>query len=141
MTTKSEPGTFDAYSKAETDEPFFTLLARDPVAPPLIEAWAYLRSGQLQAAEIAFKQAVDAATHIEPQPPGVVVGIDVVPVAVREVAAAADLARADGPARVREHLVGGAPVEHPRRDGADADGERAVRAAGAVLRERRGSSR
>jgi hypothetical protein len=70
MTTKSEPGTFDAYSKAETDEPFFTLLARDPVAPPLIEAWAYLRSGQLQAAEIAFRQAVDAATHIEPQPPG-----------------------------------------------------------------------
>jgi hypothetical protein len=70
MTSKTEPSQFDAYQKAEGDEPFFTLLARDPVAPSLIEAWAYLRSGQLQAAEIAFKAAYDAATHITPQLPG-----------------------------------------------------------------------
>jgi hypothetical protein len=70
MSTKSDPGQFDAYNKAGADEPFFTLLARDPVAPPLIEAWAYLRSGQIGAAEIAFRQAMDAATHIEPQMPG-----------------------------------------------------------------------
>jgi hypothetical protein len=63
MSSKIEPSQFDAYSKAETDEPFFTLLARDPIAPSLVEAWAYLRSGQIGAAEIAFKQAVDAATH------------------------------------------------------------------------------
>ncbi|CAN1559472.1 PIN_EXO1 domain containing protein [Caulobacteraceae bacterium] len=70
MSSKIEPSQFDAYSKAETDEPFFTLLARDPIAPALVEAWAYLRSGQIGAAEIAFKQAVDAATHIDPQMPG-----------------------------------------------------------------------
>ena len=54
MSSKSEPSQFDAYSKAETDEPSFTLLGRDPIAPSLIEAWAYLRSGQIGAAEIAF---------------------------------------------------------------------------------------
>jgi hypothetical protein len=70
MSSKIEPSQFDAYSKAETDEPFFTLLARDPIAPSLVEAWAYLRSGQIGAAEIAFKQAADAATHIDPQMPG-----------------------------------------------------------------------
>jgi hypothetical protein len=70
MTSKSAPGQYDAYEKAEGDEPLFTLLARDPVAPPLIEAWAYLRSGQLGAAEIAFRKAIDSATTIDPQPPG-----------------------------------------------------------------------
>jgi hypothetical protein len=70
MTSKTDPSLFDAYQKAAEDEPFFTLLARDPIAPALIEAWAYLRSGQLQAAEIAFKAAYDAATHITPQLPG-----------------------------------------------------------------------
>ena len=70
MSSKIEPSQFDAYAKAETDEPFFTLLARDPIAPSLIEAWGYLRSGQIGAAEIAFKQAIDAGTHIDPQMPG-----------------------------------------------------------------------
>jgi hypothetical protein len=70
MSTKEDPSEFDAYSKAEVDEPSFTLLARDPIAPSLIEAWAYLRSGQIGAAEIAFKQAADAASHIHPQMPG-----------------------------------------------------------------------
>ena len=70
MNNKLEPSEFDAYQKAQRDEPFFTLLARDPMSPSLIEAWAYLRSGQIGAAEIAFKQAIDAATHIEPQMPG-----------------------------------------------------------------------
>ena len=70
MSSKTDPSQLDAYSKAETDEPFFTLLGRDPMAPALIEAWAYLRSGQIGAAEIAFKQAVDAGMHIDPQLPG-----------------------------------------------------------------------
>ncbi len=70
MNSKSEPGQFDAYQKAESDEPFFTLLARDPMMPSLVEAWAYLRSGQTGAAEIAFKQALDASTFIDPQMPG-----------------------------------------------------------------------
>ena len=33
MATKTKPGAFDCYSKAEPDEPVFTLLARDPSAP------------------------------------------------------------------------------------------------------------
>lgn len=70
MSNKMEPSQFDAYQKAETDEPFFTLLARDPIAPSLIEAWAYLRSGQIGAAEIAFKAALDASSCIDPQMPG-----------------------------------------------------------------------
>ena len=70
MNNKNEPSQFDAYSKAEADEPVFTLLARDPMSPALIEAWAYLRSGQIGAAEIAFKQAVDAASAFDPQMPG-----------------------------------------------------------------------
>lgn len=70
MNNKLEPSEFDAYQKAQSDEPFFTLLARDPMAPSLIEAWAYLRSGQIGAAEIAFKQAIDAATYIDSQMPG-----------------------------------------------------------------------
>lgn len=61
---------FDAHAKAEADEPSFTLLARDPMSPSLIEAWAYLRSGQIGAAEIAFNQAIDAASHVSPQMPG-----------------------------------------------------------------------
>jgi hypothetical protein len=70
MSSKDEPSQFDAYSKAEAGEPVFTLLGRDPMAPALIEAWAYLRSGQIGAAEIAFRQAVDAATHVQAQMPG-----------------------------------------------------------------------
>jgi hypothetical protein len=70
MSTKDDPSQFDAYAKAEADEPVFTLLGRDPMAPSLIEAWAYLRSGQIGAAEIAFRQAMDAATHVQPQMPG-----------------------------------------------------------------------
>jgi hypothetical protein len=31
MGTKSNPGPFDCYAKAEPDEPMFVLLARDPL--------------------------------------------------------------------------------------------------------------
>ncbi len=43
MGTKARPGAFDAYHKAEADEPLFVLLARDRHAPMLIGAWADLR--------------------------------------------------------------------------------------------------
>ncbi len=42
MGTKNQPGTFDCYSKAEPDEPLFTLLARDPLAPQLVRLWSDL---------------------------------------------------------------------------------------------------
>ncbi len=40
MGTKNNPGAFDAYEKAEPDEPMFTLLARDPLAPDIVRQWA-----------------------------------------------------------------------------------------------------
>lgn len=43
MGTKQNPGEFDCYAKAEDDEPMFILLARDPLAPILVDLWAELR--------------------------------------------------------------------------------------------------
>lgn len=43
MGTKNSPGQFDCYAKAEPDEPMFILLARDPLAPILVQLWADLR--------------------------------------------------------------------------------------------------
>lgn len=45
MSTKANPGKFDCYAAAEDDEPMFVLLARDPLAPILVELWASLRAG------------------------------------------------------------------------------------------------
>lgn len=39
MGSKLEPGAFDAWEKAGEDEPLFVLLARDPLAPAVVEAW------------------------------------------------------------------------------------------------------
>jgi hypothetical protein len=49
MGTKRQPGAFDAWEKAEEDEPMFVLLARDPLAPAVIEAWATLREAEIEA--------------------------------------------------------------------------------------------
>ncbi len=43
MGTKNNPDRYDAYEKAEPDEPMFVLLARDPHAPVLVRLWADLR--------------------------------------------------------------------------------------------------
>lgn len=40
MATKHTDGCFQ---KAEDDEPLFTLLARDPLAPGLVREWAHQR--------------------------------------------------------------------------------------------------
>lgn len=37
--TKEVPGVFDALEKAKPDEPIFTLLARDELAPKLVQSW------------------------------------------------------------------------------------------------------
>jgi hypothetical protein len=42
MGTKAAPGKYDCYEKAAKDEPMFTLLARDPIAPILVDLWAQL---------------------------------------------------------------------------------------------------
>lgn len=41
--TKARPGEFDALEKARPDELLFTLLERDPCAPPTIHHWCDLR--------------------------------------------------------------------------------------------------
>lgn len=43
MGTKNNPGEFDCYDAAEPDEPMFVLLARDPLAPLLVQLWANMR--------------------------------------------------------------------------------------------------
>lgn len=42
MGTKSNPGKWDCYAKAKPDEPLFVLMARDPLAPILVDLWAQL---------------------------------------------------------------------------------------------------
>lgn len=44
MGTKSNPGAYDCYARAEDNEPMFVLLARDPGAPVLVRLWAELRA-------------------------------------------------------------------------------------------------
>lgn len=43
MATKNNPGQYDCYKNAAPDEPMFILLARDPMAPTLVRAWAHAR--------------------------------------------------------------------------------------------------
>lgn len=49
MATKSNPGAFDCYQKAEPTEPMFILLARDAGAPWLVETWAKQRLADIEA--------------------------------------------------------------------------------------------
>ncbi len=44
MGTRRNPGRFDCYLNAKEDEPMFILLARDPIAPLIIELWCFYRS-------------------------------------------------------------------------------------------------
>jgi hypothetical protein len=41
--TKNSPAKYDCYANAEPDEPMFVLLARDPVAPMVVDLWVQLR--------------------------------------------------------------------------------------------------
>ena len=49
MGSKNNPGQFDCYANALPDEPMFILLARDPNAPALVEAWASRREQEIGA--------------------------------------------------------------------------------------------
>ena len=50
MGTKTNPGLYDCHASAAPDEPLFTLLARDRLAPYLVRIWAHLRRGDRQLA-------------------------------------------------------------------------------------------
>ena len=47
MGTKLKPGVYDGYNRALHDEPMFTLLARDPMAPKLVDLWADKRQSDI----------------------------------------------------------------------------------------------
>jgi hypothetical protein len=51
--TKNNPSTYSCYDKAEPDEPMFTLLARDPLAPSLVRMWAAQQIERPEKAEEA----------------------------------------------------------------------------------------
>ncbi|WP_158669936.1 hypothetical protein [Bradyrhizobium guangdongense] len=51
MGSKNNPGQFDCYANALPDEPMFVLLARDPMAPALVQMWAILRKQMVTAGE------------------------------------------------------------------------------------------
>lgn len=83
MATKENPSPFDAFSKAERDEPYFTLLARDPIAATLVRQWASAQharglldsSKTFEALEVAnemdkWRVAYDA----RPRPPVIAAG-------------------------------------------------------------------
>jgi hypothetical protein len=57
-------------SLPRADEPFFTLLGRDPAAPHLLRAWAYKRMGQDALAQQEAAKANAITLHSEPQSPG-----------------------------------------------------------------------
>lgn len=76
MGTKNKPGDFDCYHAAHPDEPMFILLARDPLAPGIVELWADQReqgrgpSAKVEEARRCVKdmQAWQTA-HAPPTPP------------------------------------------------------------------------
>ena len=57
-------------SKPRDDEPYFTLLGRDPAAPHLLRAWAYKRMGQDALAQQEAAKANAITLHSEPQSSG-----------------------------------------------------------------------
>jgi len=57
---------FDA-SKPRTDEPFFTLLGRDIVAPQMIRAWAHWRCGNYELAMYEASRGLSVTMNMEPQ--------------------------------------------------------------------------
>lgn len=44
MGTKNNPGKFDCHEAAEPDEPRFTVIGRDQLAPFLVLMWAHMRN-------------------------------------------------------------------------------------------------
>jgi RyR domain len=62
MGTKNNPGNFDCYTSAESDEPMFVLLGRDPMAGWLVRRWAEWRQlrGEDEAKVLEARQCATA---------------------------------------------------------------------------------
>lgn len=67
---KLELGETRFVPEPESDEPSFLLVARDPVMPPLLQGWAYLRQGKISLARNALGHAMSEARQLEPQHSG-----------------------------------------------------------------------
>lgn len=60
MGTKKNPGKYDCLSKAEPDEPYFTLLGRDSSAPSLIIEWIRQRRHKIKVGLVPNTEAEHA---------------------------------------------------------------------------------
>lgn len=65
MGTKNNPNPNDCYTKAEPDEPMFTLLGRDPVAAFVIRCWVSLRRLVCGDEPALFEEALSCAKACE----------------------------------------------------------------------------
>lgn len=68
MGTKANPGKFDCLSKLEPDEPYFVLMARDQLAPRLVDLWAALSHGTPAGARQFFEELLKIAMPEQLQP-------------------------------------------------------------------------
>lgn len=65
MGTKREAAPSDCYLKAEPDEPLFTLIARDPLAPGIVRAWALARENARGAEDPKVEEARELADRMD----------------------------------------------------------------------------
>jgi hypothetical protein len=65
MGTKNNPAKHDCYAAAAPDEPYFTLLGRDPVAAATIAFWCILRDAIGKAEPEKTVEAMACATQME----------------------------------------------------------------------------
>ena len=63
MATKQNPGEYDCYAHAAPDEPLFTLVAKDPLAPILVRIWVLLRECRPDSA--IMKQIIYARASLK----------------------------------------------------------------------------
>ncbi|MCF6219671.1 MAG: hypothetical protein L3J65_01025 [Robiginitomaculum sp.] len=49
------------------NEPFFVLVARDPFAPILVDAWAFLRMGRFTEAQHVLNRLLNPTLVVDPQ--------------------------------------------------------------------------
>jgi hypothetical protein len=64
MSTEEVVAPLDAYATAKPDEPTFTLQGGDPLAGPLVRAWAFLarrRAGVIRFEQESFGELIEAA--------------------------------------------------------------------------------
>jgi len=65
MGTKTNPGNYDCYAKADPNEPIFTLRGKDPIAPYLVEIWVATRRGEFGKARQLIQDAAFDAGVLE----------------------------------------------------------------------------